>query len=156
VLVFGVNWIDTAPVYGWGHSEEVVAQALKGIFERPYVSIKCFLVWDNQREIGHSLKADSIRQEVEASLRRPQMETIDRYQIHWPNPDAEIEEGWTMLDKLKQEGKVCCIGVFNSDVTQLQRAQAIAPVTMAEPTPYNLTPYNLWFVPAAGKFAKPY
>jgi aryl-alcohol dehydrogenase-like predicted oxidoreductase len=136
-LDLGVNWIDTAAVYGLGHSEEVVAQALKGISQRPYIFTKCSLVWDDQRQIGHSLKADSIRREVEDSLRRLQVEAIDLYQIHWPNPDSEIEEGWTTLSKLKQEGKVRYIGVSNFNVIQLKRAQAIAPVTSLQP-PYSL------------------
>ncbi|NJO80868.1 MAG: aldo/keto reductase [Cyanobacteria bacterium RM1_2_2] len=136
-LDLGVNWIDTAAIYGLGHSEEVVAQALKGIAQRPYIFTKCSLIWNEQRETGNSLKEDSIRREVEASLRRLQVETIDLYQIHWPNPDSEIEEGWTTLAKLKDEGKVRYIGVSNFNVEQLKRAQAIAPVTSLQP-PYSL------------------
>ncbi len=136
-LDLGVNWIDTAAIYGLGHSEEVVAQALKGIAQRPYIFTKCSLIWNEQRETGNSLKEDSIRREVEASLRRLQVETIDLYQIHWPNPDSEIEEGWTTLAKLKAEGKVRYIGVSNFNVEQLKRAQAIAPVTSLQP-PYSL------------------
>src|SRR5437016_1186989 len=89
----GVNWIDTAAVYGLGHSEEVVARALDGMSNRPYVFTKCSMVWDERREIDHSLKAESIRRECEASLRRLRTEIIDLYQIHWPNPDDDIEEG---------------------------------------------------------------
>lgn len=136
-LDLGVNWIDTAAIYGLGHSEEVVAQALKGRSEKPYIFTKCSLIWDESSEIGHSLKADSIRREVEASLSRLQVEAIDLYQIHWPNPDDEIEEGWTTLSKLQQEGKVRYIGVSNFSVAQLQRAQEIAPVTSLQP-PYSL------------------
>ncbi|WP_445633780.1 Aldo/keto reductase [Nostoc sp. DSM 114161] len=136
-LDLGVNWIDTAAVYGLGHSEEIVAKALKGRSDRPYIFTKCSLIWDENRKIGNSLKADSIRREVEASLRRLDIETIDLYQIHWPNPDAEIEEGWTTLAKLKDEGKVRYIGVSNFNVQQLQRAQKIAPVTSLQP-PYSL------------------
>src|ERR1700679_374240 len=88
----GVNWIDTAAVYGLGHSEEVVARALEGMGNRPYVFTKCSMIWDEHRQIGHSLKADSIRRECEASLRRLRLETIDLYQIHWPNPEHDIEE----------------------------------------------------------------
>src|SRR5215211_5474659 len=99
----GINWIDTAAVYGLGHSEEVVARALEGRGNRPYVFTKCERVWNEQREIGRSLKAESIRRECEASLRRLKMETIDLYQIHWPGPDEDIEEGWGTLAKLKQE-----------------------------------------------------
>jgi aryl-alcohol dehydrogenase-like predicted oxidoreductase len=133
----GINWIDTAAVYGLGHSEEVVARALQGVKNRPFVFTKCSMVWNESREIGHSLKADSIRRECEASLRRLRVETIDLYQIHWPDPDADIEEGWAALDALKQEGKVRNIGVSNFNVAQMERAQAIAPITSLQP-PYSL------------------
>ena len=134
----GMNWIDTAAVYGLGHSEEVVAQALKSYGgARPYVFTKCARAWNEERQIVKSLKADSIRQECEASLRRLQVDAIDLYQIHWPEPDEDVEEGWATLAKLKEEGKVRWIGVSNFNVSQLQRAQAIAPVTSAQP-PYSL------------------
>lgn len=136
-LELGVNWIDTAAIYGLGHSEEVVAKALKGRTDRPYIFTKCSMIWNEEGEIGRSLKEDSIRHEVEASLRRLEVETIDLYQIHWPNPEPEIEEGWTTLAKLKEEGKIRYIGVSNFNVEQLQRAQAIAPVTSLQP-PYSL------------------
>jgi aryl-alcohol dehydrogenase-like predicted oxidoreductase len=136
-LDHGINWIDTAAVYGLGHSEEVVAKALKGRANQPYIFTKCSLIWGEDRTIGNSMKAASIRREIEASLRRLQVETIDLYQIHWPNPDAEIEEGWTELAKLQQEGKVRWIGVSNFNVEQLKRCQAIAPVTSNQP-PYSL------------------
>ncbi|MEH2374441.1 aldo/keto reductase [Nostoc sp.] len=136
-LDLGVNWIDTAAVYGLGHSEEIVAKALKGRSNRPYIFTKCSLIWDETRKIGNSLKADSLRREVEASLRRLDIETIDLYQIHWPSPDSDIEEGWTTLAKLKDEGKVRYIGVSNFNVEQLKRAQKIAPVTSLQP-PYSL------------------
>ncbi|HIK15680.1 MAG TPA: aldo/keto reductase [Leptolyngbyaceae cyanobacterium M33_DOE_097] len=105
-LDLGINWIDTAAVYGLGHSEEVVAAALKGRSQQPYVFTKCSLIWDEQGNLGRSLKADSIRNELENSLRRLQLETIDLYQIHWPNPDPDIEEGWSTLAALQKEGKV--------------------------------------------------
>ena len=133
----GINWIDTAAVYGLGHSEEIVAQAVKGRAERPYIFTKCSMVWDQEGNIGHSLKSDSIRREVEDSLRRLQIETIDLYQIHWPNPVADIEEGWSTLSDLKREGKVRYIGVSNFNVEQLQRAMAIAQVDSLQP-PYSL------------------
>jgi aryl-alcohol dehydrogenase-like predicted oxidoreductase len=136
-LDLGVNWIDTAAIYGLGHSEEVVAKALKGRSSRPYIFTKCSMIWDEKGEIGRSLKADSVRREVEASLRRLDIETIDLYQIHWPNPESEIEEGWTTLSKLKDEGKVRYIGVSNFNVEQLKRIQKIAPVTSLQP-PYSL------------------
>jgi len=129
----GINWIDTAAVYGLGHSEEVVARALEGMGNRPYIFTKCSMVWDEHREIGHSLKANSIRRECEASLRRLKVNTIDLYQIHWPNPDEDIEEGWATLAKLKKEGKVRHIGVSNFDVAQMMRAQTIAPITALQP-----------------------
>jgi aryl-alcohol dehydrogenase-like predicted oxidoreductase len=129
----GVNWIDTAAVYGLGHSEEVVARALEGLSERPYVFTKCSMVWTDHREIGHSLKADSIRTECEASLRRLKVDAIDLYQIHWPFPNQDIEEGWTTMLKLKQQGKVRNIGVSNFSVAQMKRAQTIAPITSLQP-----------------------
>jgi aryl-alcohol dehydrogenase-like predicted oxidoreductase len=129
----GINWIDTAAVYGLGHSEEVVSRALEGVRNRPYVFTKCSMVWNERREIGHSLKADSIRRECEASLRRLRVETIDLYQIHWPDPDEDIEEGWETLAALQKEGKVRHIGVSNFNVAQMQRAQAIAPITSLQP-----------------------
>ncbi|HZE72437.1 MAG TPA: aldo/keto reductase [Pyrinomonadaceae bacterium] len=136
-LDLGINWIDTAAVYGLGHSEEVVAQALKGRSERPYIFTKCSMVWDEQGNISHSLKRASIRREVEDSLRRLQVETIDLYQIHWPDPDTDIEEGWSTLSALKREGKVRYIGVSNFDVKQLQRAMKIDRVDSLQP-PYSL------------------
>lgn len=141
-LDLGVNWIDTAAVYGLGHSEEVVAKALKGRSDRPYIFTKCSLIWDEKGKIGNSVKADSVREEVEASLRRLEIETIDLYQIHWPNPDSDIEEGWTTLAKLKDEGKVRYIGVSNFNVEQLKRIQEIAPVTSLQP-PYSLVKRNV-------------
>jgi aryl-alcohol dehydrogenase-like predicted oxidoreductase len=129
----GINWIDTAAVYGLGHSEEVVARALEGMNNRPYVFTKCSMVWDERRQIGHSLKAESIRRECEASLRRLRVESIDLYQIHWPDPDEEIEEGWATMAKLKEEGKVRNIGVSNFNVPQMKRAQAIAPIASLQP-----------------------
>ena len=133
----GVNWIDTAAVYGLGHSEEVVARALDGVHARPYVFTKCGMVWGEHREIGFRLKAASVRRECEASLRRLRVEAIDLYQIHWPNPAEDIEEGWRTLAELQRQGKVRHIGVSNFDVGQLRRALAIAPVTSLQP-PYSL------------------
>jgi len=129
----GINWIDTAAVYGLGHSEEVVGRAIEGMSIRPYVFTKCSMVWDEQRQIGHSLKAESIRRECEASLRRLGVDAIDLYQIHWPNPEEDIEEGWEMMAKLKEEGKVRHIGVSNFDIGQMQRALTIAPITSLQP-----------------------
>jgi aryl-alcohol dehydrogenase-like predicted oxidoreductase len=133
----GMNWIDTAAVYGLGHSEEVVARAIKGRANRPFVFTKCARVWDENRQIGKSLKADSVRRECEASLRRLKVDAIDLYQIHWPEPDEDVEEGWATLARLKEEGKVRWIGVSNFNLDQLKRAQAIAPITSLQP-PYSL------------------
>ena len=133
----GINWIDTAAVYGLGHSEEVVAKALEGLAKKPFVFTKCERIWDENRQIQKSLKRDSIRREVEASLRRLKLDVIDLYQIHWPEPDEDVEEGWTTLAELKAEGKVRHIGVSNFNVNQLTRAQAIAPITSLQP-PYSM------------------
>ena len=133
----GINWIDTAALYGLGHSEEVVARALQGRSPRPYVFTKCARVWDANRNVGASMKAESIRRECEGSLRRLKTDVIDLYQIHWPEPDEEIEEGWAELARLKKEGKVRYIGVSNFNVDQMKRAQAIAPITSLQP-PYSL------------------
>ena len=135
-LELGINWIDTAAVYGMGRSEEVVAAALKSWRgHRPYVFTKCGLRWDEQGCVHRSLQADSIRRECEASLRRLKVETIDLYQIHWPNED--LEEGWSEMARLQKEGKVRWIGVSNFDANQLRRAEKIAPFTSLQP-PYSL------------------
>jgi aryl-alcohol dehydrogenase-like predicted oxidoreductase len=132
-LDVGINWIDTAAVYGLGHSEEIVARALEGVSHRPYVFTKCSMVWDERREIGHSLKAESIRRECEASLRRLKVDAIDLYQIHWPDPDEQIEEGWATMAALQKEGKVRNIGVSNFNLAQMTRIQSIAPITSLQP-----------------------
>jgi aryl-alcohol dehydrogenase-like predicted oxidoreductase len=129
----GINWIDTAAVYGLGHSEEIVARALEGVTNRPYIFTKCSLVWDEKRKIGHCLKSESVRRECEASLKRLKLDAIDLYQIHWPMPDEDIEEGWAAMARLKEEGKVRHIGVSNFNVAQIRRAQAIAPVASLQP-----------------------
>ena len=136
-LDLGINWIDTAAVYGLGHSEEVVARALKGRSDRPYVFTKCSLVWDDKGNISSSLKAQSIRREVEASLKRLAVDVIDLYQIHWPIPDEDIEEGWSTMAQLKKEGKVRAIGVSNFNIDQMRRAQKIAPIDSLQ-APYSL------------------
>jgi len=133
----GINWIDTAAVYGLGHSEQIVARALEGAHNRPYIFTKCSLVWDEKRKISNCLKAESVRRECEDSLKRLKVDAIDLYQIHWAIPDAEIEEGWQTLAKLKEEGKVRYIGVSNFNVAQMRRAQKIAPITSLQP-PYSL------------------
>ncbi len=133
----GINWIDTAAVYGLGHSEEVVAKALAGRSNRPYVFTKCGRNWDDNGQIVKLLKRDAIRRECENSLRRLNVEAIDLYQMHWPEPDEDVEEAWETLARLKAEGKVRWIGVSNFNVGQMRRAQAIAPITSLQP-PYSL------------------
>ena len=133
----GINWIDTAAVYGLGHSEEVVAKALKGISKRPYIFTKCGRVWNERGEIGKCLLKDSIRAEVEASLRRLEVDVIDLYQIHWPEPDEQVEEGWETMLRLKEEGKVRWIGVSNFSAAQMRRAQSLGPIASLQP-PYSL------------------
>jgi aryl-alcohol dehydrogenase-like predicted oxidoreductase len=136
-LDLGINWIDTAAVYGLGHAEEVVARALKGRSDRPYVFTKCGRVWNDRGEISGSLKAQSIKQECENSLRRLQTDVIDLYQIHWPDPEQDIEEGWRAMAELKQEGKVRSIGVSNFNVSQMRRVMEIAPISSLQP-PFSL------------------
>ena len=133
----GVNWIDTAAVYGLGHSEEMVGRAIKSLSRKPYIFTKCSLPWHADRSVYNSLKASSIAEEVEASLKRLQVDTIDLYQIHWPKPDDEVEEGWETLARLQEEGKVRWIGVSNFSVNQMKRALKIAPITSLQP-PYSM------------------
>jgi len=135
-LELGINWIDTAAVYGMGHSEEVVALALRTWpGRRPYVFTKCGLRWDEQGYVHRSLNAASIRRECEESLRRLKIDVIDLYQIHWPT--EELEEGWNAMARLQKEGKVRWIGVSNFNVKEMRRAQAIAPIISLQP-PYSL------------------
>lgn len=141
-LDLGINWIDTAAVYGLGHSEEMVAKALQGRTKKPYIFTKCSLVWDENRQIGSSLKRDSIRREMEGSLRRLRVDAVDLYQIHWPNPEEDIEEGWETLVRLKEEGKARYIGVSNFSVPQMKRAAKIAPITSLQP-PYSMLNRNV-------------
>ncbi len=133
----GFNWIDTAAIYGLGHSEEIVAKAIERRANKPYVFTKCSMVWNDKGAIGRSLKADSLRREVEASLKRLNVDVIDLYQVHWPDPNEDIEEGWRTLAELKQQGKLRWIGVSNFSKEQMSRAEAIAPVTSLQP-PYSL------------------
>lgn len=138
-LELGVNWIDTAAIYGLGHSEEVVSRALhgwKGL--RPHVFTKCGMLWDDRGRVSYSLRADSVRRECEASLGRLRTEVIDLYQIHWTADDpGETLEGWSALAALQKEGKVRWIGVSNASVEELQKLKDIAPVTSLQP-PYSL------------------
>jgi len=137
-LDLGVNWIDTAAIYGLGHSEEIVGRAVKSYTgSKPLVFTKCSMRWQEDRSIYRSLKAASVAEELEGSLRRLGVETIDLYQIHWPDPEAEIEEGWEALARIQEEGKVRYIGVSNFSVEQMKRALKIAPITSLQP-PYSL------------------
>jgi aryl-alcohol dehydrogenase-like predicted oxidoreductase len=134
-LELGMNWIDTAAVYGLGHSEEVVARALGTNSHKPYIFTKCGLVWDEERRVTNSLK--QIRREAEESLRRLNLETIDLYQMHWPKPEEEIEEAWGTMASLQKEGKVRWIGGSNFSVEQMKRLGKIAPITSNQP-PYSM------------------
>jgi aryl-alcohol dehydrogenase-like predicted oxidoreductase len=136
-LDHGVNWIDTAAAYGFGRSERVVGRALAGVSDRPYVFTKCSLLEGPGRRVEHSLKRDSVLLEAETSLERLGVDAIDLYQIHWPIPEADIEEGWTALAELRDQGLVRHIGVSNFNVEQLRRIQDIAPVEALQP-PYSL------------------
>jgi aryl-alcohol dehydrogenase-like predicted oxidoreductase len=133
----GINWVDTAPIYGLGHSEEVVGRALEGLAERPYVFTKASLLDGGDNSVRHNLGRDSLLREVEASLTRLRVDVIDVYQVHWPDPDEDVEEGWATFAEIKEQGLVRHIGVSNFDVAQLRRAQAIAPVETLQP-PYSL------------------
>ena len=133
----GINWIDTAPAYGLGHSEELVGQALRQTKHQPYIATKCGLLWNDKKEKVSCLKRDSIRRECLASLERLGVETIDLYQMHWPDPDEEIEAAWEEMALLAQEGKVRYIGASNYSVAQLERVAKIHPVASLQP-PYNM------------------
>jgi len=136
-LELGVNWIDTAAIYGLGHSEEIVGRALKTTSHKPYVFTKNSMRWHEDRSIYRSLKAASLQEELDNSLRRLGRDTIDLYQIHWPNPENEIEEGWETLARFQKQGKVRWIGVSNFSVEQMKRIQKIAPITSLQP-PYSM------------------
>ncbi|HEY3760968.1 MAG TPA: aldo/keto reductase [Verrucomicrobiae bacterium] len=138
-LELGINWIDTAAIYGLGHSEEIVARALQGWKgARPYVFTKCGMLWNDKKEIYYSLRADSVRRECEASLRRLQVDTIDLYQIHWTADELnETIEGWETLAALQKEGKLRWIGLSNATVEEMEKLKTIAPITSLQP-PYSL------------------
>jgi aryl-alcohol dehydrogenase-like predicted oxidoreductase len=133
----GINWIDTAPIYGFGHSEEVVGRAIKGRADRPYVFSKFSIVWDEKHEVTRNLSRESVVRECEASLRRLQADAIDLYQVHWPDPAGDIEEGWAAAAELQKAGKVRWIGVSNFKPEQMTRLGAIAPITSLQP-PYSI------------------
>lgn len=133
----GINWIDTAPAYGLGHSEELVGQALRQTKHKPYIATKCGLLWNDKKEKVPCLKPESIRRECHASLERLGIETIDLYQMHWPDPDEEIEAAWEEMARLVDEGKARYIGVSNYNVAQLERIRRIHPPASLQP-PYSM------------------
>jgi aryl-alcohol dehydrogenase-like predicted oxidoreductase len=134
----GINWIDTAAIYGHGHAEEIVGRAVKGRRDEVIIATKCGRVWEgDSRVIGKSLRRESVLAEVDRSLQRLGIDVIDLYQIHWPEPDEQVEEGWTAVRDLVAAGKVRFGGVCNFNVSQLERAQAIHPVTSLQP-PYSM------------------
>ncbi len=133
----GINWIDTAAIYGLGHSEEVVGRAVKEFGERPVIATKCGITWDPNGKINRGINRNVVRADAEASLRRLDIEPIDLYQIHWPFPDEKIEEAWEEMAKLIEEGKVRYIGVSNCGVSQLERIARIYPVASLQP-PYSM------------------
>jgi aryl-alcohol dehydrogenase-like predicted oxidoreductase len=129
----GINWIDTAPVYGLGHSETVVGQAIKGLRDKIVISTKCGFRWDEDKKIFNSLKKESIKAEVEESLKRLNIDVIDLYMIHKPRPEEDIEEAWAVLADLVKEGKVRYAGVSSFSAAQLQRIQPVHPVAFLQP-----------------------
>jgi aryl-alcohol dehydrogenase-like predicted oxidoreductase len=133
----GINWLDTAPVYGCGHSEELVGKALKQTKEKPLIATKCSLLWNDKRQKVSCLKAGSIREECHASLKRLGIDVIDLYQIHRPEPDEDIEQAWEEMVKLTEEGKVRYMGVSNFSVEQMERIREITPVASLQP-PYSM------------------
>jgi aryl-alcohol dehydrogenase-like predicted oxidoreductase len=133
----GINWIDTAPVYGCGHSEELVGKALKQTSQKPFIATKCGLLWNNKREKVSCLKAKSIHKECEASLKRLGIDIIDLYQMHWPEPDKDVERAWEEMARLAEDGKVRYIGASNFNIEQLNRIRRIAPIASLQP-PYSM------------------
>ncbi|RKY24313.1 MAG: aldo/keto reductase [Planctomycetota bacterium] len=133
----GINWLDTAPIYGLGHSEELVGKALKQTKDKPLIATKCGLTWSGASQRIACLKKESIRQECHASLKRLGVDVIDLYQMHWPEPDEDIEHGWEEMARLADEGKVRYIGVSNFSVEQIKRVQRIHPVASLQP-PYSM------------------
>ena len=133
----GINWIDTAPAYGLGHSEEIVAKALRQTDHQPYVFTKCGIVWDDNGNPSQTLRKESIVKEAEASLRRLDVEVIDLYQVHWPIPEAEIDEGCAAVEDLRQAGKIRYGGVSNFSVEQMQQVAGEMEITSLQP-PYSL------------------
>jgi aryl-alcohol dehydrogenase-like predicted oxidoreductase len=134
----GVNWIDTAAVYGLGHSEKVVARAVKGLAQMPYVFTKCGMTWDDRGNVSRVARPDTIRREAEASLRRLDVEVIDLYQVHQvPDDGTPVEEYWQTMVDLKNEGMVRAIGLSNHSVALLERADKIGHVDSLQP-PFSM------------------
>ncbi|MDD4859599.1 MAG: aldo/keto reductase [Dehalococcoidales bacterium] len=133
----GINWVDTAPAYGLGHSEEIVGKALKHLQRKPIIATKCGITWNKERKTSRQLSGKNIRQEVEASLKRLGVDVIDLYQIHWPDPDSELESAWQQISNTVKEGKVRYAGVCNCSIGQLKRIQPIHPVASLQP-PYSM------------------
>ena len=136
-LEVGINWIDTAPVYGCGHSEELVGKALRQTSQKPFIATKCGLLWNDKREKVSCLKSESIREECHASLRRIGVEVIDLYQMHWPEPEEDVAQAWEEMARLAEEGKVRYIGVSNFNIGQIKRIEKIAPIASLQP-PYSM------------------
>lgn len=136
-LELGINWIDTAPIYGLGHCEDVVGQALRGMARRPLVATKCGRCWNERGEPFGRLKADSVRAEIDASLRRLGLDVIDLYQIHWPIPEEDIEEAWGAIAAAVRAGKIRHAGVSNFNVAQMERLRPIHPIASLQP-PYSM------------------
>lgn len=133
----GINWIDTAPAYGLGHSEEVVGRAIREMPNPPLIATKCGLTWNKDGEIIPKLSKESVRKEVEDSLRRLGVDTIDLYQVHWPNPKHQIEEAWETIAKLTREGKIRYAGVSNFSVKQMEMIKDVLPIASLQP-PYSM------------------
>ena len=136
-LEAGINWIDTAPAYGLGHSEELIAQALKQTSYKPIIATKCGILWNEKRQKITCLKKESVRRECINSLKRLDIEVIDLYQMHWPDPDEDVEEAWEEMLKLQDEGKVRYLGVSNFSVAQLERVRKMGTVSSLQP-PYSM------------------
>jgi len=136
-LETGINWIDTAPAYGLGHSEELVGKALKQTSKKPIIATKCSLLWNDKKEKVSCLKAQSVRQECLDSLERLGIETIDLYQIHWPEPDEDLEQAWEEMARLAEEGKIRYLGASNFSIEQIERTRKIHPIASLQP-PYSM------------------
>ncbi len=136
-LDLGVNWIDTAPVYGFGHAEEIVRRAIKDMKSRPIIATKCSLIWNDQIQVTSNLSKQSVISEAEASLKRLQIDVIDLYQIHWPNPKHQIEEAWEAMSQLQKDGKIRYPAVSNFSIQQMERLQSINLIASLQP-PYSM------------------